>query len=235
MAEALHAAAVAAPATREALAPATPTRGGARALTLALLPICAALALRALAIEPFAVRSESMLPTLAPGDRVFVNKLAYGARVPFTALRLPALREPARGDLVVFANASGERAHSVKRIVGLPGERVSFRAGRPLVNGVALEQWANDTLRFDASERVLTGQRERAGVREHSMLRDLSVAPSELETLVPAGHYFVLGDNRDHSADSRAFGPVPRERIVGSVADLPGSGPRFERAGADDE
>jgi signal peptidase I len=212
VASALEPAALAASAARSGTAArdAGAARQGerARAVTLALLPICAALVLRAVALEPFAVASDSMRPALAPGERVFVNKLAYGARVPFSALRLPSLREPARGDVVVLEGFSGRRSRLVKRIVGLPGERVAVRGGVLTVNGLALEG---------------------AAARAPAALSDA------VELRVPAGHYFVLGDNRKHSADSRVFGAVPRARLVGPLAEWPWAEPRFGREGASGE
>ncbi len=216
-------------------------------LALALAPLCVALALRALAIEPFHVTSESMLPTLQAGDHVLVHKLAYGARVPFTPWRLPALRAPARGDVVVFerTGADGARERLVKRVVALPGERVAQHDGRLWVEGAPVAAWPAHTLRLDAAGRTLEGRREQLGVLEHALVDDVVARGEDFELVVPEAHYFVLGDNRDHSADSRRFGAVPREALVGSVAllywsdqadrrgdawRLVGRGLRFERA-----
>jgi signal peptidase I len=150
-----------------------------------------------------------MLPTLEAGDRLFVNKLLA----------------PARGDLVVFERAG---ARYVKRIVGLPGEHVAVRGGRVRVNGVAAEGWRTGTLRIDSAGRPLSGVREQLGAVEHELLDDPARAGAECASVVPADHYFVLGDNRDHSTDSRELGPIARAEIVGVVTTLLGRGPRLE-------
>lgn len=197
------------------LARARRTRLASYALLLAV-PVAAAVALRVFALEPFEVVSESMLPTLQTGDRLFVNKLA----------------SPQRGDVVVFEQGG---ARYVKRIVGLPGERVEVRHGRVLVNGVAAEGWRTGTLRLDARGRPLVGLREQLGAVEHEVLDDLSAQRADSLSVVPEAHYFVLGDNRDHSADSRELGTIAREEIVGVVATLLGRGPRFESEGREAE
>jgi signal peptidase I len=133
---------------------------------------------------------------------------------------------------VVFERG-GERF--VKRIVGLPGERVEVHGCRVRVNGVAAEAWRTGTLRLDAAGRALGGSRERLGAVEHEVLDDLAAQRADSTTVVPADHYFVLGDNRDHSADSRDLGPIAREQIVGVVATWLGAGPRFEAEGLESE
>ena len=201
----------------------------------------AALGLRAVAIEPFRIPSESMLPTLRPGDHLFVNKLVYGARLPWGEVRLPGLRAPRRGDVVVFHAhpATVAAPFLVKRIVGLPGDRVRGRDGQLWVNGVPVEQWPTGEVWIDGGGTPLAGRRESLDGREHAVLDDPRRVPAPFEELVPAGHYFVLGDNRDHSSDSRAFGAVAHADLVGSVSflywsGLPGlrsSGRGFEIAG----
>ena len=187
-----------------------PSAGWALALAT---PVVAA-AIRVFALEPFEVASESMLPTLEAGDRLFVNKLAA----------------PKRGDIVVFEHA-GERY--VKRVVGLPGERIDVRGERVLVNGVAADEWRTGTLRLDASGRALAGGRERLGAIEHALLGDPEGERPDSAAVIPDGHYFLLGDNRDHSSDSRDFGAISRGDIVGVAATWLGLGPRFEEEGLD--
>jgi signal peptidase I len=181
----------------------------ARLALLLAAPVAAALAFRSFVLEPFAVASDSMLPTLEAGDRLFVNKLVA----------------PRRGDVVVFERGG---ARYVKRVVGLPGERVDVSDGRVRVNGIAAPGWRTGTLRLDARGRALGGLREHLGGIEHGVLDDLGSEGANCASVVPEGHYFVLGDNRDHSTDSRALGPIAREEIVGVVATLLGCGPRFE-------
>jgi signal peptidase I len=186
----------------------------------------AALGLRAVAIEPFRIPSESMLPTLRPGDHLFVNKLVYGARLPWGELRLPGLRPPRRGDVVVFRArpAAGSSPFLVKRIVGLPGDRVRGRDGQLWVNGVPVEQWPTGEVWIDGGGTPLAGRRESLDGREHAVLDDPGRVAAPFEKVVPAGRYFVLGDNRDHSSDSRAFGAVLFGDFVGPVSFLYWSG-----------
>jgi signal peptidase I len=189
----------------------SPASRRARAALLAAVPVLAAVALRGFALEPFEVASESMLPTLEAGDRLFVNKL----------------RAPQRGDVVVFERGG---ARFVKRVIALPGERVAVRGGCAFVNGVPAEEWSTGTLHVDAAGRALAGRRERIGGVEHALLDDPDATRDAAAVVVPEGHYFVLGDNRDHSEDSRDFGAIPREAIVGVVTSLWGRGPRFEQS-----
>lgn len=194
----------------------------------------AALGLRALAIEPFRIPSESMLPTLRPGDHLFVNKLVYGTRLPFGELRLPGLRTPRRGDVVVFRAQAGAGTSPflVKRIVGLPGDRVRGRDGTLWVNGVPVEQWPTGEVWIDGGGTPLSGRRESLDGREHAVLDDPARVVAPFEGVVPEGRYFVLGDNRDHSSDSRAFGAVRFADLVGPVAFLYWSGAPDLRASA---
>ncbi|MDH3213124.1 MAG: signal peptidase I [Myxococcales bacterium] len=191
-----------------------------------------ALVIRAFVIETFYVPSESMLPTLLVGDHVIVNKFAYGARIPFTDLHLPALREPERGDVVIFALGMApdggicplDRCPElrpegfVKRIVGLPGDSVAVSGGTVVVNGEPVAvTYGGDVHDDDAGQSFRVG-RETLGGRSHPVLdhpRFVGLALPETE--VPEDHYFVMGDNRDKSNDSRGWGPVARNDLKGPV------------------
>jgi signal peptidase I len=171
------------------------------------------------------VPSQSMEPTILVGDRIFVNKLAYDLKVPFTTWHLAEWADPQRGDIVVFfAPPQGRRM--VKRIAGLPGDQVELRNNQLFINGLPLsyQPLLNDSI--DASD--LTDPTphafvlEQLGVAPHTMMvqpgrrAERSFGP----ITVPAGQYFVLGDNRDNSGDSRIFGFVSRREIVGKAVGL---------------
>jgi len=202
--------------------------------TLALA-ILIALGIRAFVIEPFRIPSGSMLPTLLIGDHLFVNKFIYGPRIPFTEIRLPGLREPERGDIIVFEVARGvggrqagiypaderpelPRDDFVKRLVGLPGDELSVVNGRVFVNGEEMS-WAETGDSFvDAHGRTLSWYRESLGACLHDVLDDpvpgVGGAPPRTLT-VPEGRYFMMGDNRDWSNDSRGWGTVRLEEMKG--------------------
>ncbi|MFN3304195.1 MAG: signal peptidase I [Roseateles sp.] len=165
------------------------------------------------------IPSGSMRPTLLEGDVVLVNRLAYDLKLPLTDLALLRLAEPRRGDVVTFRSPlDGTRL--IKRIVGLPGDRIALQGDTLLINGSALPQGPahshGETL---APGWVVTARRstETLDGRMHALqtLPSLASRRDLAETVVPAGHYFMLGDNRDNSADSRVIGPVPRDLLIG--------------------
>jgi signal peptidase I len=166
------------------------------------------------------VPTGSMKPTILVGDRIFVNKLAYDLKIPFTRVRVASWSSPRRGDLVVFFSpADGKRL--VKRVVGLPGDRVSMRDNRLRVNGVAIDYSSLSAASVSGlgaeDQRLHSFELEHLGDRSHAVMlapqRPSRRSFEELE--VPENDYFVMGDNRDESFDSRWFGFVDRELIVG--------------------
>lgn len=165
------------------------------------------------------VPTGSMKPTILEGDRIFVNKLAYDLKVPFTQLRLVRWSGPARGDIVVFRSpADGTRL--VKRVVGLPGDTVALVNNRLLINGrpVRYEPIAvTDFPDFRPGPLPRRVAVERLDARDHAVMVTQGIpARRSIEPLtVPSDHYFMLGDNRDESGDSRYFGCVPGDAIAG--------------------
>ena len=216
-----------------------PTRSEAireQVVTL-VLAVVIALLIRSVVIEPFRIPSGSMFPTLLIGDHLFVNKFIYGAKIPFTDYRLPAWREPKRGDVVVFEVArpglgSGVRASTailpadrrpdspredfVKRIVGLPGDRIEVKLDRLLVNGEEVP-WIDVSRDFeDDHDNQLDVYEESLGDCTHAILDD----PSRLglprsPIVIEPGRYFMMGDNRDYSNDSRGWGTVRLNEFKG--------------------
>ncbi|WP_457665798.1 signal peptidase I [Thiolapillus sp.] len=186
------------------------------------------LLLRAFVVEPFRIPSGSMMPTLLVGDFILVNKYAYGLRAPVTKTKFVDVGEPERGDVVVFRYPRDPKLDYIKRLVGLPGDRIAYRNKVLYVNGKAMPQEKVGI--YDA---VGSGIRMRGswelkedleGV-EHSILINPRVPDfgpgcqvlARGEITVPEGHYFMMGDNRDNSNDSRCWGFVPEENLVGKA------------------
>src|SRR5688572_28297322 len=165
------------------------------------------------------VPTGSMKPTILEGDRVFVNKLAYDLKVPFTSWRLARWSEPQRGQIVVFFSPYDEK-RLVKRVIGLPGDRVEMRNRVLYVNGAAVPQEPLDASRFDAAslDGAVPSSEDLSG-RRHPVLANLRrpVMTSFGPERVPEGAYLMMGDNRDNSFDSRFWGFVTRDRIVGEA------------------
>jgi signal peptidase I len=175
------------------------------------------LVVRTFLVEAFRIPTGSMEKTLLVGDFLLVNKAVYGATVPGTGWRLPGFREPRRRDIVVFTNPEDGATNYVKRIVGVPGDTLEMRNGVLYVNGERQEEPYVQRLnpeddgyhpKFEWQRRYLA---DPARDRPYRPTRD-NWGP----LVVPRDHYFVLGDNRDNSLDSRYWGFVPRELIKGT-------------------
>lgn len=179
--------------------------------------LLAVLLLRSFIAEPFRIPSGSMIPTLHIGDFILVNKFAYGLRAPVTHTKLLALGEPERGDVAVFRYPRDTRLDYIKRIVGLPGDRVAFKGKRVFINGKAPEYKEIGVYETHGSDPngVSVELTENFFGVEHSILINPNRGNVEGEVVVPDGHYFVVGDNRDNSNDSRYWGFVPEENLVG--------------------
>lgn len=162
------------------------------------------------------VPTGSMKPTILEGDRIVVNKLAYDLKLPFTRIRLLRWADPERGDIVVlFSPEDGTRL--VKRVVGIPGDCLAMDHNRLVVNGRRVRYAASDEPPGTAPPgRVVSEEILADGVEHPVMTTPGCAANRSFEPIVLApGRYFVLGDNRDESLDSRHFGPVDRDAIVG--------------------
>ncbi|MBV2234161.1 MAG: signal peptidase I [Sterolibacterium sp.] len=192
--------------------------------------------LRSFLIEPFKIPSGSMIPTLHVGDFILVNKYAYGVRLPVINKKIIELGQPQRGDVMVFRYPENPALDYIKRVAGLPGDKVAYLNKRLYINGVEVPLRPLDD--FLDKERLTYVPRyaETLGSVEHQILvesespeapafiRQVADFPFRENCLynaegvvceVPAGHYFMLGDNRDNSRDSRFWGFVPDENIVG--------------------
>jgi signal peptidase I len=177
------------------------------------------LVIRSFLFEPFRIPSDSMMPTLLDGDFIFVNKFTYGLRLPVANIEFVAMGSPERGDVVVFRLPSDPATNYIKRLVGLPGDHVVVRDKRVYINGelqdVRLDGYQDP---FNSTPRAQVGF-EQLGAVEHRTLY-IDERPSvDFNDVVPEGHYFFMGDNRDNSRDSRfpEVGFVPADHVVGKA------------------
>lgn len=188
------------------------------------------------------IPSASMQPNLVEGDVVFVNRLAYNLKVPLTDIVLQHTGEPVRGDIVTFSSPR-DGTRLIKRIVALPGDTVAMRDEQLIINGRAAQYSLLDTASIAGAGQLRTrqlGEQSDGQAKPHSiqLLAQLSARRNFATVTVPAGHYMMLGDNRDNSADSRYFGFVPRELLIGKAERILVSAdildhwqPRFDRFG----
>ena len=171
------------------------------------------------------VPTGSMKPTILEGDRVFVNKLAYDLKVPFTTWHLAEWGNPQRGDIVVFYSPKDE-TRLVKRVIGLPGDVIELRDEQLIINGKPVEYAPAGTgiaERLSADEQLQSQVvTEQLPTHTHAVMAIPSLPAKRTfgPVQVPAGQYFMMGDNRDNSFDSRYFGTVERKRIVGKATDV---------------
>lgn len=165
--------------------------------------------------EPFLVPSGSMIPSLLVKDYIFVTKYSYGLRIPFTKTWLLGPATPSRGDVVVFRSKDNDYYFMVKRVVGLPGDKivVSQAAPRLSINGKAVEL---EDLNSEIDDLKLYLE-DLDGVTHMVQYSNSEGFSTTGEYTVPAGHIFMMGDNRDRSSDSRMWGPVPLENILGKA------------------
>lgn len=192
--------------------------------------------LRSFLVEPFQIPSSSMVPTLLVGDYILVNKFTYGIRLPVIRTKVLELNEPERGDVMVFFPPHLNDTYFIKRVVGLPGDRIHYAGKKLTVNGEPVPQRMLAQLpparpRFQLSQ-------EQLGEADHQVQTDLLRHNDDFDVIVKPGHYFMMGDNRDNSSDSRVWGQVPEQDIVGrafaiwmhwdSFFSIPG----FKRAGS---
>lgn len=171
--------------------------------------------LRSFLVEPFQIPSSSMVPTLQVGDYILVNKYTYGIRLPVVRTKVLALNEPERGDVMVFFPPHMNDTYYIKRVVGLPGDQITYRDKEIFVNGQRVEREQLATLP-DLSSRFQVGL-ETLGEASHLMQTDDLRQARSFSVVVKPGHYFMMGDNRDNSSDSRVWGQVPEKDIVGKA------------------
>ena len=171
--------------------------------------------LRSFLVEPFQIPSSSMVPTLLVGDYILVNKYTYGIRLPVLRTKVLDMNQPQRGDVMVFFPPHMNDTYYIKRVIGLPGDHIRYANKTLFVNGEEVPQELLAKLppqrpRFKLSEENLSGVR-------HQIQTDMMTRRGDFSVTVKPGHYFMMGDNRDNSSDSRNWGQVPERDIVGKA------------------
>jgi signal peptidase I len=202
--------------------------------TAGLFPVIVVVfVMRSFLFEPFKIPSGSMIPTLEVGDLILVNKFHYGIRLPVLNKKIIDNHDPQRGDVVVFRYPVDPRNDYIKRVVGIPGDEVSYLNHELRINGEPVPTTALGEQYDDEAMRYMTRLSEKLGSTEHRIQREKSAglfsgprydfpqrdqcrySPEGVVCKVPAGHFFVMGDNRDNSEDSRYWGFVPDQNLVG--------------------
>lgn len=161
-----------------------------------IIAIILALLIRTFIVQAFKIPSGSMIPTFKVGDRIFVNKFLYGAKIPFTDFNLPAVRQPKRGDIIVFISPETPKKDFVKRLIGVPGERVEIRDGKIFIDG---------------------SEAREPSIRANYYYNAGDFGKEGTAVVVPPGSYLALGDNSASSRDSRYWGFVPKKNLLGKV------------------
>ena len=178
------------------------------------------LLLRSFLVEPFRIPSGSMMPTLLIGDFILVNKFTYGIRLPISDHKLISISSPERGDVVVFRYPRDPSTPFIKRVVGLPGDRVGYHNKVLYINDKPAEQVILGNYIGTGYGSTMTGagvRKEQIGSCIHDILVQQGYPSREGDVVVPSNHYFVLGDNRDNSRDSRYWGTVPDSHLIGKA------------------
>jgi signal peptidase I len=205
--------------------------------TAGLFPIILAVfVLRSFVVEPFKIPTGSMIPTLLVDDLILVNKYHYGIRLPVINKKIIAINEPQRGDVMVFRYPLDTRLDYIKRVVGLPGDEVTYKNQQLYINGNLVETQEQPRFYDDHDLKYFNQYSEKLGEVKHNILVEPSARTAvwplpgfafdthctysgghAVTCKVPEGHYFMVGDNRDNSTDSRYWGFVPEKNIVGKA------------------
>ncbi|AXF20064.1 signal peptidase I [Burkholderia pyrrocinia] len=195
--------------------------------------ILAVFAVRSFVVEPFKIPSGSMVPTLLVGDFILVNKFEYGLRLPVTNTKITQGSPLSRGDVVVFRYPKDESVDYIKRVIGLPGDTVAYQDKQLTINGQPVPEAPLPDFFDDERQNYAKQFEETIGNKKNAILNNPAVPPFVMGAYdypyrdnctynsrgvickVPPGHYFMMGDNRDNSADSRYWGFVPDQNVVG--------------------
>ena len=176
--------------------------------------------IRSFLVEPFRIPSGSMLPSLYIGDFILVNKFTYGVRLPVINSKIMDSSQPKRGEVMVFRFPGNPSINYIKRVVGIPGDHILYKDKKLYINGTPMDQADGRPYFFasgsDAQGEALRSRENLDGVRHDILTTNRPDMPLP-EIVVPEGQYFVMGDNRDHSNDSRYWGFVPDQNLVGKA------------------
>ncbi len=176
--------------------------------------------IRAFVVEPFRIPSGSMEPTLRIGDFILVNKFIYGLRLPVLNRKIVSVEEPKRGDVMVFRYPGNPSVDYIKRVIGLPGDHIVYADKKLYINGKLMPQTPDGQFVYSEGQQhgiVSQKVKENLDGVVHDLLLSSRPAAAPMEFTVPPGQYFVMGDNRDRSWDSRYWGTVPEKNIVGKA------------------
>ena len=178
------------------------------------------LILRSFLVEPFQIPTGSMIPTLEVGDFILVNKYAYGVRLPVIGTKIMDVEDPKRGEVMVFIPPHEDKYY-IKRVIGLPGDSVRYEDKHLYINGELIDKDYVRDIEVETGIGPLSGTlyTETLGDVAHAVQHIDAVGQRRARTtwVIPNGHYFMMGDNRDNSADSREWGTVSEENIVGKA------------------
>lgn len=182
-----------------------------------LLPIfLLVLVLRSFLVEPFRIPSGSMEPMLLPGDFILVNKYQYGLRLPVWEKVIWPVKQPKLGDVIVFRWPPDDMTYFIKRVVGLPGDRVQYQNKTLFINGKPMAQVPYE-YKVNLDGHKVQQRLEQLDQLHHSIYVRPDRPAEDFDYTIPAGHYFMMGDNRDDSSDSRYWGLVPYQNLVGKA------------------
>ena len=180
---------------------------------------------RSFLFEPFKIPSGSMIPTLLVGDFIVVNKYSYGLKLPVVNKKVLSLGEPERGDVIVFRYPVDPSINFIKRLIGLPGDSITYRNKELFVNGALVSKQENgrytrDEVKCSTPRADAVRFHETVDTVEHDILLHEKSGSRNGQWVVPEGQYFVMGDNRDRSNDSREWGFVPAENMMGRAVGI---------------
>ena len=192
--------------------------------------------IRSFIAEPFKIPSGSMMPTLLAGDFILVNKFTYGLRLPVLNNTLVEINHPERGDVFVFHYPPDPSIDYIKRVVGVPGDKILYQDKQLYINGQKLDMTFVEDYKYESAGfnqvHAKRFQEQLGDVKHELLIEENNFLGKEGEVTVPPGHYFAMGDNRDNSKDSRYWGFVPEQNLVGKAFFIWWNFDQFKRIGS---